>query len=67
MTDRVNALLVTLERDVRDDDIQPLVDALKHFRGVAGVRLNVVHITDEVAQMRVRNELLDSLFSLLKV
>lgn len=37
MTDRYNALLVTFEKEIRDDDLQHWVDSLKMFRGVIAV------------------------------
>jgi hypothetical protein len=37
MTDRVTAFLVVLDRDIRDDDAQPTLDAIKQIRFVATV------------------------------
>lgn len=36
MTDRVFALTVTLSDGIRDDDAQPIIDAIGMIRGVAG-------------------------------
>lgn len=38
MTDRFHALTVVLEHDMRDDDAQALIDAIKQMRGVLNVR-----------------------------
>jgi hypothetical protein len=37
MTDRVNTLTVVLERPTRDDDVQSVIDAILHLRGVQSV------------------------------
>ena len=39
MTDRVNTLTVVLERPIRDDDVQPIVDAIRQMRHVLSVEL----------------------------
>lgn len=57
MTDRFNALVVVLEHDMREDDAESLVDAIKHLRGVVDVRGNVPSIDAHVAEMRVRSEI----------
>ena len=65
MTDRIHALTVALSTDVREDDVQPLIDAVKQLRGVAGVTAAVVDVTDYSARMRAdmdwRNKLIDLL------
>ena len=40
MTDRYNILTVALEKDLRDDDAQALINAIKMMRGVADVAGN---------------------------
>jgi hypothetical protein len=37
MTDRVNTLTVVLERPIRTDDVQSIMDAILHIRGVQSV------------------------------
>ncbi len=66
MTDKANALVVTLERDIREDDVQPLVDAIKQMRGVASVDLNIADMNEHVANMRVRLDLREKLFRVLE-
>lgn len=41
MTDRINGLMVVLDRDFREDDVQCLVDAIKMLKGVQQVNRNV--------------------------
>ena len=52
MTDRVNALTVVLENDVRDDDARDLMNAIKNFKNVLTVEINVSHVTDLIAEKR---------------
>ena len=40
MTDRLNALTVSLDRDIRDDDAEVIINAIKAIRGVNGVTGN---------------------------
>jgi len=65
MTDRIHALTVILQIDTREDDIQPLVDAIKLLRNVADVNLHVANIIDYSARTRIRRELLDKLWKVL--
>ena len=57
MTDRIKALTVVLEKDVREDDIQPLIDAIELLQGVGCVKKHVSDITDAVAFNRARLQL----------
>lgn len=65
MTDRVNALIVALEVDMRDDDAQGLVDAITQLRGVSSVRLNVADMDDWLAKDRAKRELRQKIHDLL--
>jgi len=57
MTDRINTITIVLERDVRDDDIEPLVQALQMIRGVAAVKPNVAHVSDFMAEERAKRDM----------
>ena len=57
MADRIKALTVTLERDIRVDDVEPLIAAITQLRGVANVMAEVANIDTHVAEVRVRQEL----------
>ncbi len=65
MTDRYNALTVTLERDMRDDDAEGLIAAILCMRGVIGVTGHVARIEDHVAAERARDELRKALRDIL--
>lgn len=65
MTDRYNALTIVLDRDIRDDDAQHIINAIEMLRGVISVTPNVVDISDHVAEQRVRRELGQKLLDIL--
>lgn len=56
MTDRVRHLTITLDEDLRVDDLEPIVSAIRHIRGVAGVEQHVVRMEDHLARQAVRAE-----------
>lgn len=66
MTDRFNALIVVLDKDVREDDAQSLMQAISQFKGVASVSGNVADISDHIAKTLARRELLTAILELVK-
>jgi hypothetical protein len=62
MTDRFKGCTVSFERDIRDDDVEPLLDAIRMLRGVAGVTGVMNEHSDWMARTRVRSELSSALF-----
>jgi hypothetical protein len=65
MTDRYNALTVALERDIRDDDAETLIQAIQMLRGVLTVEGNVADPASWLAQHRARTELANKLWAVL--
>lgn len=65
MTDRINALVVILEKDIREDDVESLVNAIRHFRFVADVKKNVSNIGDMIAYTRSRRDLTSKILDIL--
>jgi len=57
MTDRYNALVVVLDHDIRDDDAEALLNAIRMLKGVLSVKGNVSDIGDLIAQDRASHEL----------
>ena len=57
MTDRINAFVVVLDKDVRDDDAEAWIAAMMMLKGVISVKPNVVDITDHIALTRARQQL----------
>ena len=66
MTNRVNAFIVVLEKDIREDDAEPILIALKHIRGVLTVKPQIADGNEAVAESRVKAEIRDKLFDLLR-
>lgn len=66
MTDRIKALTVALEHDMREDDVESLVEAIKHFRGVLAVELNVSTPDDWSNRQQISHELRMKLFEVLE-
>lgn len=62
MTDRVKALIVTLNEDMRVDDVQVLKDAIACFRHVLSVDDSVVTLDDLTNRVRIRRELREALY-----
>lgn len=65
MTDRLNALTVSLDRDIRDDDAEVIINAIKAIRGVNGVTGNIVDPDSFVAQLRANSLVKEKLFALM--
>ncbi len=57
MTDRIKGVYVTFEKDIRDDDAEPILNAIRQIRGVLSVEAEVSNFNDHIARERVRREL----------
>lgn len=65
MTDRYNAFTVVLERDIRSDDAEDIINAIKHIRGVLSVKPHTSNMADTIAEDRVRADLIKKLWDVL--
>jgi hypothetical protein len=65
MTDRYFALTVTLDHATRDDDAQPIIDAIKMIRGVQEVVPHVANVELHWAKETAVRELTKKLWSVL--
>jgi hypothetical protein len=65
VTDRIHALTVALDRDIREDDIESLVAVIKHLRYVSAVTAHPVdyqtYAARSLADSEWRKKLLDLL------
>lgn len=66
MTDRINMLFVALETDIREDDVQTLVSAIRQLRRVIAVKTHVHEPSDWLAQERVRREMKEKIWDIIK-
>jgi hypothetical protein len=57
MSDRIHSLTVVLEKDVRDEHAEKLMDAIRFFQGVQDVQPHVSDIASHMAESRARHEL----------
>lgn len=57
MTDRIHTLTVVLERDIRSDDVAPLMAAIWHMRGVLSVTGEVKDHAAHMAEERAKHAL----------
>ncbi len=65
MTDRVSALVVVLDENIRVDDVEPLVNAIRQLKHVIAVEPNVTDYNSFVSYQRVRSELGNKLWEVL--
>lgn len=66
MTDRIFALSVVLDEDVRADDIKPLIAAIKMLRHVQAVQGHVTNMELWAAEERARMRLVRELWMVLE-
>jgi hypothetical protein len=66
MSDRLSGVIVTFEKDMRDDDAQELITAIQCIRNVASVDPVVVNSSDWINRQQVRHELRMKLFKVLE-
>jgi len=66
MTDRIKGLTVSLTHDIRDDDCESIINAIKMIKGVAAVELHVSNSNDWMARQHVKEEMRDKIFQLYK-
>ena len=73
MTDRFNALTVALEKDIRIDDAEGIMNAIRQLRGVISVSGNVADATSWAAEEpsrtlhinRAKRELVESIWHII--
>lgn len=57
MTNRYNALVVVLEHEIREDDAEALLSAIRMIKGVKTVRGHVADMESHIAYERARHDL----------
>ena len=66
MTDRYNALIVALDRDIREDDAEFIINAIRMIKGVSGVTGNVTDADTFSATIKVTSLVSEKLYQLIK-
>jgi hypothetical protein len=63
MTDRVKGFTVTLAEDVRIDDVEPVMNAIRMIKGVVDVEPSITNSDDHMNRMvitsKIRLKLID--------
>ena len=65
MTNRFHSLTVVLEHEIREDDAESIISAIRQLRGVIDVSGNVADMDTYLAIRVARHELRNKLFDLL--
>ena len=65
MTDRIFAVTVLFEKDIREDDVEHQLNAIRMIKGVQAVSPHVTDHTMWAATERVKRELGQKLFAVL--
>ena len=66
MTDRIKGLTVSFTHDIRDDDCQCIVDAIRMVKGVSAVEMHVSDQGDWFARQHVKSELKEKFWGFYK-
>lgn len=64
MTNRLSGLTVVFEKDVREDDAETLINAIRQFRGVLDVVPEVADHVQSIADTRSRTALMEALYKI---
>jgi hypothetical protein len=64
MTARIRSITIALDHDIREDDVQALVEAIKMMRCVAAVTTHEVTPNDFTVEMRVQSAVREKLYDL---
>lgn len=66
MTERLNGVIVTFNKEIRVDDAEAVLNAIKMVKGVLSVKpIPNSNYEQHIAEERVRRELTDKLFKVL--
>lgn len=57
MQAKINAITITLEKDISVDDAEALMNAIRMFKGVIAVEENVLNSAQWIAEHIIRQEL----------
>lgn len=63
MTDRYNAVVVAFDRDIREDDAEAVINAIRMLKGVLTVTPNVSDLNTHVAEARAKHELAAKIYA----
>lgn len=64
MTDKVKGCVVAFDKDIRVDDVQVILDAIRMIKGVVGVEISISNLDDWMARERIKSEIREKLLEL---
>jgi hypothetical protein len=65
MTDRIKGVTVVLEPNIREDDAQVIIDAIKMIRGVCDVQTHISNLDHYMAFSQARMEMEKDIYDLM--
>ena len=65
MSRTLNALTVVLEHDMREENAEPLINAIRMLRGVVSVDTHVADMESHLAKTQAKHELRMKIFEVL--
>lgn len=66
MTNRIKGLVITLDQDIREDDIKSTVSAIKMIKGVQDVEFSDASADDVINRSRVKMEIIKKFYKFLE-
>jgi len=57
MTDRVKGFVVSLEHDMREDDVEMIKQSINMIKGVSDVENRLSNVDDQMNRMTIKNEI----------
>ncbi|MEM5624004.1 hypothetical protein AAHB47_01495 [Bacillus wiedmannii] len=62
MGNRVNGLIVSLDSDIREEDVEVIVNAIKMIKGVQDVGVNIIEHKDWLNRTKIRHQLQNKVY-----
>ena len=66
MTERLKGVYVAFDRDIRDDDAEFILNAIRMIKGVKSVEANVVDADDWMNRQNIKSEYRTKILNVLK-
>lgn len=63
MSNRINTVTVILEEEIRDDDCEVILNAIRMIKGVLSVTPNIANVGEYMAIERARHDLKKKLWN----
>lgn len=67
MSNRINGLIIALDKDYREEDIESLKNAIMQLKGVISVKENIVSPDSFIISERIKSETREKIYNLYKV